>query len=86
MYNKVITVKILSTAFLNVDGCFANNIEYLFCAQYTTEIKQIKDSTQIALPMKHGKTLGGKTITIGMLKNASTVTKLVHTEQAYKNF
>ena len=24
---------------LNVDGCFANNIEYLFCAQYATDIK-----------------------------------------------
>ena len=45
---------------LNVDGCFANNIEYLFCAQYATGIKQIKDSTQIALHLKHGKTLGGR--------------------------
>ena len=56
----------------------------MFCAQYATEIKQIKDSTQIALRLKRGKTLGGKTITAGMLKNAGTVTKLVHTEQAYK--
>ena len=23
----------------NVDGCFANNIEYLFCAPYATDIK-----------------------------------------------
>ena len=69
---------------LNVDGHFANNIEYLFCAQYATEIKQIKDSTQIALHLKRGKTLGGKTITAGMLKNTNTVSKLVHTEQAYK--
>ena len=46
MYNKVITMKILSTTSFHVDGCFANNIEYLFCAQYATEIKQIKDSTQ----------------------------------------
>ena len=57
----------------------------MFCAEYATEIKQIKDSTQIALRLKHGKMLGGgKTITAGMLKNAGTVTKLVHTEQAYK--
>ena len=45
---------------LNVDGRFANNIEYLFCAQYATEIKQIKDSTQIALHLKRGKHLGGR--------------------------
>ena len=69
---------------LNVDGHFANNIEYLFCAQYATEIKQIKDSTHIALRLKRGRTYDGKTITAGMLKNKDTVTKLVHSEHAYK--
>ena len=38
----------------------------------------------IALRLKCGKTLGGKTITAGMLKNTNTISKLVHTEQAYK--
>ena len=33
----------------NVDGCFANNIEYLFSAQYATEIKQIQADSNIAL-------------------------------------
>ena len=34
---------------LNVDGYFANNIEYLFCAQYATEINQIQSDSAIAL-------------------------------------
>ena len=34
---------------LNVDSHFANNIEYLFCAQYATEIKQIQADSNIAL-------------------------------------
>ena len=33
----------------NVDGHFANNIEYLFAAQYATEIKQIQADSNIAL-------------------------------------
>ena len=33
----------------NVDGRFANNIEYLFSAQYATEIKQIQADSNIAL-------------------------------------
>ena len=48
------------------------------------QIKQIKDSTHIALCLKHGRTCDGKTITVGMLKNKDTVTKLVHVEHAYK--
>ena len=39
---------------LNVDGCFANNIEYLSCAQYATNIKQIKSDSNLALHLKHG--------------------------------
>ena len=69
---------------LNVDGQFANNIEYLFCAQYATEIKQIRDSAQIAVWLKRGRTVDGKRITAGMLKNKDTVNKLVHSEDAYK--
>ena len=36
----------------NVDGRFANNIEYLFSAQYATEIKQIQADSNIALQLK----------------------------------
>ena len=52
---------------LNVDGHFANNIEYLFCAQYATEIKQIQSESSIALRLKCGKTLDGNVVTAGML-------------------
>ena len=37
---------------LNVNDWFTNNIEYLFCAQYATEINQIKSDSNIALCMK----------------------------------
>ena len=51
----------------NVDGRFANNIEYLFAAQYATEIKQIQADSNIALRLKRGKTIDGTSVTAGML-------------------
>ena len=66
---------------LNVDGWFANNIEYLFCAQYDTEIKS---DSNIALFMKQGKTLDGASVTAGMLHNPDVVSRLIKSEQAYK--
>ena len=69
---------------LNVDGRFANNVEYLFCAQYSTEINQIKADSNIALRIKKGRTLDGKVVTAGMLRNNDVVSRLVRSEQAYK--
>ena len=34
---------------LNVDGRFAKDIEYIACAQYSTELKQLKSDANIAL-------------------------------------
>ena len=69
---------------LNVDGCFANNIEYLFCAQYATEIKQIQADSIIALWLKHGKTIDGQVVNAGMLCNSDVLNRLVKNEQAHK--
>ena len=33
----------------NVDGCFAQNIEYIFCAQYIADIKQIQRDANLAI-------------------------------------
>ena len=53
---------------LNVDFCFAQNMEYLFCAQYISDIKQIKGDTYLTIHLSSGKTLDGHKITAGMLK------------------
>ena len=36
---------------LNVDIRFAQNIEYLFCAQYIADIKQIQSDANLAIHM-----------------------------------
>ena len=33
----------------NVDGRFSQNIEYLFCAQYIADIKQIESDANLAI-------------------------------------
>ena len=64
---KLSMSKYFQQRLLNVDGRFANNIEYLFCVQYGTEIKQIQAESSIALKLKWGKTLDGCKVTAGML-------------------
>ena len=52
---------------LNIDGRFAQNIEYLFCAQYIADIKQIESDATLAICLSQGRTLGGHKITAGQL-------------------
>ena len=69
---------------LNVDGRFAKNIEYLFCAQYAADLKQIQSDANIALRITKGRTIGGSCVNAGMLKNPQILNGLIQTEQAYK--
>ena len=69
---------------LNVDIHFAQNMEYLFCAQYISDIKQIQGDTYLAIHFSHGRTLDGQKITAGMLQNPTALQHLVQIGQAYK--
>ena len=85
MNYKVIYMKILPTAFfLNVDIHFAQNMEFLFCAQYISDIKQIQGDTYLAICLSCERTLDGHEVTAGMLQNPTALQQLVQTEQAYK--
>ena len=68
---------------LNVDGRFAQNIEYLFCAQYIADIKQIESDATLAIMLSQGRTLGEHKITAGHLQNPALLEQLVRNEQAY---
>ena len=69
---------------LNVDGRFGKVVDYLFCVQYAADVKQVLGNTYLALRLKRGKTLDGKTVTAGMMKNSEEVQRLARTDQAYK--
>ena len=76
--------KYFQQSLLNIDGRFAQNIEYLFCAQYIVDIKQIESDATLAICLSWGRTLGGHKITAGQLWNPAVVGQLVRNEQAYK--
>ena len=59
-------------------------MEYLFCAQYISDIKHIQGDTYLAVCSCCGRTLDGHKITTGMLQNPNALQQLIQTEQAYK--
>ena len=59
--------KYFQQCLLNIDGRFAQNIEYPFCAQYIADIKQIESDATLAICLSQGRTLGGHKITAGQL-------------------
>ena len=64
--------KYFQQCLLNVDGRFAQNIEYLFCAQYIVDIKLIESDAFLAIMLSQGKTLGVHKITLVAMKSSST--------------
>ena len=80
---KLLIRKYFQQCLLNVDSRFAQNIEYLFCARYTADIKQIENDATLAIMLSPGRTLGGHKITAGQLRNPAVVEPL-RNEQAYK--
>ena len=80
---KLLIRKYFQQCLLNVDGRFAQNIEYLFCAQYVTDIKQIESDATLAIVLSWGRTLGGHKITAGHLWNPAVLEQLVRNEQTY---
>ena len=59
--------KYFQQCLLNVDGRFAQNNKYLFCAQYIADIKQIESDATLAIMLSQGRPLGGHMITAGHL-------------------
>ena len=59
-------------------------MEYLLCAQYISDIKQIQGNTYLAIHLSHGRPLDGHKITAGMLQNSTALQKLVQTKQVSK--
>ena len=59
----------LMLTFLDQDGCFAKDIEYIFGMQYAVEHKQVRDCIGIALRQTRGRQQLGKNLDAGMLKN-----------------
>ena len=69
---------------LSADNRFARNPEYIFFAQYATEVYQISSGISIALRIGNTKTSDGKEITASMLTDQDQVRKLIKRDEGYK--
>ena len=52
--------KYFQQCLLNVDVRFAQNIEYLFCAQHIVDLKQIQSDANLAIRLSRGRLLSGQ--------------------------
>ena len=76
--------KYFQQCLLNVNGWFAENMEYIVCAQHIVGLKHIQSETNLALWLSCGRTLGGNKVAAGVLQNLGSVQQLVRDQQAYK--
>ena len=63
---------------LNKDKRFASDANYLFYAQYVTEMKQIRDSVMIAMRQNAGR------FSAGIVRDAEQLRQLMHHDQGYQ--
>ena len=69
---------------LNLDGPFAQNIVYLFCAQHIVDPKHIQNESNLAMKLSRCRTQDGDRITAGILCNPQEIQQLERNQQAYK--
>ncbi len=69
---------------MNVDNRFAKSTQYIFYAQYMSEIQQVISSVSIALRKGSGKTNDGSKVTARMLNDKDKLKDMLKSDQGYK--
>ena len=52
-------------------------MEYIFCAQYISDIQQIQSDANLAIRLSRGHTLNGKMVTAGLLRDPNALQQLI---------
>ncbi|KAK3088416.1 hypothetical protein FSP39_018892 [Pinctada imbricata] len=69
---------------MNADNRFAENTNYLFYAQYLSELKQVIDKTQISLRKSGAKESSGGEITAEMLQDKTKLKQMLRKDEALR--
>ena len=69
---------------MNVDNRFAQNTDYIFYAQYISEIENVMSSISIALRTGGQKTSDDNEVTASMLKNDKELSKILKSDRGYR--
>ena len=81
---KVSPLAYFKARLFSADNRFARNPEYIFFAQYVTEVHKINSGISIAMRIGNTSTSDGREITASMLTDHDEVRKLIKRDQGYK--
>lgn len=80
--NRLTLSRYFNNRILNADGRFAQNVEYVFYAQYMSEVEQV--SSNISIALRKGHTCNStKTISADMLNNNESLKKFFQCTPAF---
>ena len=74
----------LNNRLMNVDNRFAKSTQYIFYAQYLSEIQQVISSVSIALRKGSGKTKDAGNVTASMLNDKEKLKDILKSDSGYK--
>ncbi|XP_060776102.1 uncharacterized protein LOC132885442 [Neoarius graeffei] len=77
--SKISLSRYLNTRVLNADGRFARNTDFIFYAQYISEVQQVQSSIQIALRKGSQKDVSPQT-----LLNSDSLQQILRNDEGYK--
>ena len=80
---KVSRSRYYNARLLSADLRFAQNTEYIFHAQFATELERLQSGISVQLRKGSPRTNDGATITAGMLSNRDQLGQLLKSDQAF---
>uniref|UniRef100_UPI00358EA4AB uncharacterized protein n=1 Tax=Myxine glutinosa TaxID=7769 RepID=UPI00358EA4AB len=80
---KITRCKYLNSRIMHADGRFARNTDYIFYAQYLSEVYQVLCSVSIALRKGHAKAFDGK-VTAENLIDKDSLRRILKCDDGYK--
>ncbi|XP_062409039.1 uncharacterized protein LOC134100005 [Sardina pilchardus] len=81
--SKITLSRYLNTRILNADGRFAQNTDFIFYAQYISEVHQVVSGVSVAL-RKGGGNFSLKDASPDMLLNSDSLGKILRNDEGYK--
>ena len=81
--SRITLSRYLNTRIMNADGRFARNTDYIFYAQYMSEVQQVVSSVSVAL-RKGGGNTSLKEASPQMLLDSDSIGKILHNNEGYK--
>nr|XP_034322337.1 uncharacterized protein LOC117688395 [Crassostrea gigas] len=81
---KLTLSRYFNNRLMNVDNRFARDSNYIFFSQYMSELNQVIEKTQISLRKSLSKWTSGKPVTLDMLQDPITLSRILKSDDAIR--